>query len=163
MSIDELQTYGLVRMDDDEIEGFLSSQTVGVLALPTSAAPYVIPISFGYDGDSSLYFTYLVGSESRKVELSERADAASFLVYAVDSTFNWESACLTGRLEEVPESEWESVQETADEGWQPSVLRTAELSAGIKVYEFRIEERAGIKHTGLPPEIPTDANENRSE
>jgi len=163
MSLDELQAYGLVQMDDDEIRGFLSSQSVGILALPASTAPYVIPISFGYDGDSSLYFTYLVGSESRKVELSERADAATFLVYSVDSTFNWESACLTGRLEEVPESEWETVQEVADEMWRPSALRTAELSGGIKMYEFQIEHQSGIKHTGLPPELATAADENRSD
>lgn len=162
MSIDELREYGLVRMTDDEIRGFLSSQTVGVLGLPASPAPHLLPMSFGYDGDSSLYFTYLVGTESRKVELSERADAAGFLVYRVDSTFNWESAFLIGTLEEVPESEWDAVQEVADQAWRPSVLQTAELSGGVTVYEFRIEEQSGIKHTGLPPEIATDGDENRS-
>lgn len=153
MSVDELKEYGLVRMDAEEIHGFLSSQTVGVLGLPASPAPHLLPMSYGYDGESNLYFTYLVGSESRKVELSERADAAGFLVYRVDSTFNWESAFLTGTLERVPESEWDDIQTITDKSWRPSVLQSAELSGGIAVYEFHIDEQEGIKHTGLPPAL----------
>ena len=94
MSIDELEQFGLVRMDDAEIRSFLASQGTGVLGFPTADAPYLLPMSYGFDGESRLYFTYLVSSESRKATLSERTDVASMLVYKADTKFNWQSgAC----------------------------------------------------------------------
>ena len=156
MSIDELGDYGLVRMDDTEIDStvidsFLTSRGVGVLGPPTDDGPYLLPMPFGYGGDSRLYFTYLVSSGSRKASLSDRVDAASFLVYKADTRFNWESVLLTGTLEEVPESEWETVRDVTDDVWRPDLFATANLSAGVVVYEFLIDERSGVKHIGLPP------------
>jgi hypothetical protein len=56
MTIDELGEYGMQQMDDEEIETFLELQSQGVLGLPTEGAPYLIPMSYGFDGGSHLYF-----------------------------------------------------------------------------------------------------------
>lgn len=156
MSVDELQEYGLVEMDDDEIRSFLTSQRMGVLGLPTDDAPYLLPISFGYDGDVRLYFTYLIGSSSRKKTLSDGIGTARFLVFKVDTMYNWQSALLTGTLSEVPESEWDALEETLSDTWRPSIFETATLSGDVAVYEFSIEEQSGIKHQGLPPALEPD-------
>ena len=156
MSVDELQAYGLAEMTDKEVQSFLSSQKTGVLGLPTDDTPYLLPLSFGYDGDTRLYFTYLQGSSSRKATLSEAAETASFLVYTVDTMYNWQSVLLSGRISVVPESAWDELEELLSDVWRPALLDTASLSGDIAVYEFRVDERTGIKHQGLPPALEPD-------
>ena len=162
MSVDELQEYGLKEMDDAEIRGFLSSQGLGVLGLPTDAEPYLLPLSYDYDGDSRLYFTYLVGAESRKSRLSEGSETASFLVFSADSMFNWESVQLSGMLRKPRAGEPSEPADGVSRAWRPDLFQRADLSGGVEVYVFEIVEQSGIKHTGLPPafEPRTGATEN---
>ncbi|WP_424018484.1 pyridoxamine 5'-phosphate oxidase family protein [Halorientalis pallida] len=151
MTVDELGAYGLEQLTDDEIDAFLANQRMGVLGLPTGNGPYLLPLSFGFDGESRLYFTYVVGGQSRKVDLSERAERASFLVYSAESPYNWESVSLTGRIEEVPETEWDDIDDLLADAWRPGLIEEAAAGADVAVYRFPIEERSGVKHTGLPP------------
>jgi hypothetical protein len=159
MTLDELDEYGMARMTDEEIDGYLRSQHVGVLGLPTDGAPSLRPMSFGYDGEDSLYFLYLVGSESRKAELSEEGTVARFLVYSAETAFNWRSVLLTGELHEVPEGDRATAEETLEGAWRPDVLERAGTAGTTHLYRLDVEERAGIKHLGLPPgfDDPTGA------
>lgn len=151
MTIDQLEQYGLERMDDDAIREFLAAQSTGVLGLPTEDVPYLLPLSYGFDEDSSLYFTYLLGESSRKRELTDRTDRARFLVYSVETTFNWQSVMLVGELRAVPEDEWADLQALTTNRWRPNTLQTATTAGGVQVYEFAIAEQAGIRQTGLAP------------
>jgi nitroimidazol reductase NimA-like FMN-containing flavoprotein (pyridoxamine 5'-phosphate oxidase superfamily) len=151
MSIDQLQNYGLEKMDDSAISGFLATQSNGVLGLPTGGTPYLIPISYAYDGSRALYFTYLLGPTSEKRRLSEQTDRARFLVYSVETLFNWQSVALEGTLSEKPESEWGEIEHLLDNVWRPEILQRADLDGGVAIYEFTIEEQSGIRHTGLAP------------
>jgi len=150
MTVDELESHGLVRMDDAEIRGFLSSQGTGVLGLPGEEVPYLIPMSYGFDGES-LYFSYVLGAESRKAALTGEGTLARFLVYRVDTAFNWESVLLAGVVETVPEGERESVLETVRVAWRPELFERAEGTEAVELYRFRVENWTGVKHTGLPP------------
>lgn len=163
MTVDELERYGLVRMDDTEIRGFLSSQSTGVLGLPGADAPYLIPMSFGFDGESELYFTYVVGAESRKAALTDSAAVARFLVYRADTAFNWESVLLTGTVEPVPEGEREGILETIRIPWRPDLFERAGGTETVGLYRFRVEDWTGIKHTGLPPAFDSPTPESTSE
>lgn len=151
MSIKELQEFGLEAMTDPEIRDFLNSQHVGILALPTDGVPYMLPLSFGFDGDSRLYFTYALGAESEKETLTEQTEHARFLVYRADSPYMWQSVLLTGPISAVPDPQQEEIKEALSDAWRPELLAKTGLSRGVKVYEFVIDEQSGIKHTGLPP------------
>ncbi len=151
MTVDDLEAYGLVRMDDPAIERFLTNQRVGVLGLSDESVPYLLPLSFGYDGGDRLYFTYVVGEESQKQDLTERAIEASFLVFQVDTMYNWQSVSLTGSLSPVPESEWDELESVLAGAWRPEVFAAAAGSESVVVYAFEINERSGLKHVGLPP------------
>ncbi|WP_408958929.1 pyridoxamine 5'-phosphate oxidase family protein [Natrinema sp. 74] len=155
MSVDELQAYGLEKMNDTEIRSFLSTQNTGVLGLPEEDAPYLLPLTYGYDGETRLYFTFLLGTSSRKRALSQAADTASFLVFKVDTMYNWESTLLRGSITEVSETEWDSLEEVLSETWRPELFDTVTLSGEVSVYEFEIDEQTGIKHQGLPPAFQT--------
>lgn len=151
MTTDDLREYGVVPMDDEELRGFLSSQSVGVLGLPTDAAPSMRPMSFWFDGTDRLYFLYVVGDGSRKADLSDRADAARFLVYRAETQFNWRSVLLTGRITAVSDDERDDVERAMAVHGRPDVLEQAMAATETQPYEFTIEETAGLKHLGLPP------------
>lgn len=151
MTVEALREFGLREMTDGEIRNFLLNQGVGVLGLPAEVAPYLLPMAFGYDGESGLYFSYFLGERSRKAELSERAPAASFLVYSAASEFSWESVLCTGPLARLPEEEWDDHREALENAWHLDIFERGNTAGEIAVYEFDVREQRGIKHTGLPP------------
>lgn len=151
MTISELKPYGVEEMRDEEIDQFLASQSIGVLGLPDDERPYMLPLSYAFDGDSSLYFTYVLGEESTKERLTEEADRVPFLVYTANTMFNWQSVLVEGVFEELPPSKWGELGELLDDVWRPEVFKTSSTSRNVKIYEFEITERTGIKHTGLAP------------
>jgi nitroimidazol reductase NimA-like FMN-containing flavoprotein (pyridoxamine 5'-phosphate oxidase superfamily) len=151
MSVNELGEYGMERMNADEIGQFLATQKTGVLGLPSEDGPYLLPLTYGYDGESRLYFTFVLGASSRKETLSERAEHATFLVFQVDSMFVWESVLLSGSIEPLPESEWDVALAELTDAWRPEVYEQADLSRGVHIYAFDVEDRSGIKHASVPP------------
>ncbi len=151
MTVDDLEAYGLVQMDESAIERFLTNQRVGVLGLSDESVPYLLPLSFGYEGGDRLYFTYVVGEESQKHDLTEQATEATFLVFQVDTMYNWQSVSLSGSLSSVPESEWDELASVLAGAWRPEVFASAAGSEAVAVYAFEIAEQTGLKHVGLPP------------
>lgn len=153
MTLDELEGHGVERMDDAEIRSFLSNQGVGVLGLPADGIPYMIPISYGYDGEDDLYFTYVVGEGSRKTLVSEATDVASFLVFDPTSKTLWTSVALEGTLARVPDDEIDSLAASLESNWRPEALERASESADTRVYRFQIRDWTGIRHSGIPPKM----------
>ena len=163
MTVDEFADYGVARMDDDAVDRFLAGQRVGVLALPTDGAPSMRPLSYWFDGDDRLYFLYLTGEGSRKADLSERAEVARFLVYRADTRFQWRSVLLTGTVTAVPESERAAVEAAMDLRRRPDALERASEVEETALYAFRIDERTGIQHLGLPPGFQSEGSETGEE
>lgn len=153
MTLAELSAYGLEYMTDTEVRDFLAAERVGTLGLPSGEGPYLVPMSYGYEPEDGLYFTYLVGSDSRKQTLTERAGTARFLVYSVESMFNWRSVALTGTLHSVPETRWDEIADVLDSTWRPELLTAAGQGSAVSVYRFEIDDQIGVRHTSLAPEI----------
>lgn len=151
MAVEELGDLGLERMDDAEIRSFLGNQKIGVLGLPTTETPYLVPMSYGYDCESRIYFTYVTGEESNKANLSDATERASFLVSSVETPYNWQSVQLTGSLQRVPDEQWDDLGDVLAAAWRPDLFQQVEAEAAVGVYEFEILEQSGIKHRGLPP------------
>lgn len=158
MTVDEFDAEGVRQMDDDEMTRFLTSQHVGVLALPTDGAPAVRPLSFWFDGDENVYFHY-VGSGGRKAALSDRADVARFLVYRAETRYNWRSVVLTGTIDEVPESEAAAVAEAMDLGRRLDAVERTSESVETALYRFAVTEWTGVSHVGLPSGFEGDTEE----
>ncbi|WP_276273734.1 pyridoxamine 5'-phosphate oxidase family protein [Haloarcula litorea] len=156
MTVDALAEFGLDRLSDDEVRDFLATQRMGVLGLDADDVPYLVPLSFGYDGDRTLYFTFVGGPESRKRTLIETARRARFLTYAAQSPFNWESVLLTGTVDEVPESDWDDLAAVFETAWRPAVVKEAGAAGDVSVVRFDVDEWTGIKHTGLPPGLDAE-------
>lgn len=153
MTVDELDDYGMHRMDDDDIESTVERQSIGVLGVSTDSTPMLRPLSYWYDGESSLYFVYVLGVDSQKAALSQQADEAGFLIYNIETTFNWRSVLLTGTISEVPDEERAAIESEIDIAWKPDLFERAAESEATALYRFDIQERAGIKQLELPPDL----------
>lgn len=148
MTVDELSKHGVERMSEAEIRAFLSAQRVGVLGLPAGDVPYMIPISYGFDGEENLYFRYVVGDTSQKGLVSEETTVASFLVFDTSTDTEWTSVALEGTLSRVQDDE---LDETLEAEWRPQALKEAATSETTRVYRFWIQNETGIRHSALPP------------
>jgi len=152
MTVPELKPYGLETMRREEIDTFLDSQSVGILGLSDGPVPYLLPLTYGYDGES-LYFTYLLGAESHKEELTEQVDRGSFLVYSAETRFNWRSVFLEGEFRKIPPRRWGDLSDVLDGAWRPELFQTASPSRNVKIYALDVVDVTGIKHTGLAAEM----------
>ena len=159
MTIDELAAHGVERMDEETIREFLKTQGTGVLGLPTERLPYMVPLSYGFDGESNLYFTYVVGDVSQKALLSEETAVASFLVYTADAESTWSSVSLEGTISRVPEREWDSLGDALEPLQRPEALREASEAEDVQVYRFEIQNQTGIRHAGVPPGMESEDSE----
>lgn len=148
MSIAEVSESNATRMTDEQIREFLTARGVGVLALPDEeeAAPYAVPMSFGYDGDSALYFVFLLfGTESRKEALSDRTERARFVAYRAGSIDDWQSVTVVGRIGAVGDEGWDALRAAMENAWHPNLFSTATPMRGVEGYRLRVDEWIGIQ------------------
>lgn len=147
MSVSAIVESGMVSMDDDQISEFLTQQGVGILGVPDEEFPYLVPLSFGYDGGSAVYFVYLLfGTESRKEDLTEQAKRGRLLVYSARSMHEWQSVSVTGQISGVDDDEWDTLQETMENAWHPDLFSSASPMRGVRGYRFDIDDWSGIQY-----------------
>ena len=149
MTVEELRAYGVEYMSEEAIGHFIDNRSTGVLGLARDGRPYLVPMAYAFDGDSSLYFTYVSGEESIKQELTDRNAEASFLVYSADTIFHWESVQLDGKLRQVSAEELEDIEDLLESIWKPAKFRGIDEQHQVVVYEFEIRSKTGLKHVGL--------------
>jgi uncharacterized protein len=96
------------RMSDEEIDAFLGEGGTGVLSFATAAgtAPFSIPVSYGYDRESSQFYytlSLLPGSEKG----GHLDGPVSFVVHD-ETDDGWRSVVVSGALESISESPYDS-------------------------------------------------------
>jgi len=164
MGVSDLESLGMHWMDDADITTTLATQSVGVLGLNADGGPCLRPLSYWFDEEhDALYFTYLVEDDSEKVNQSENATSAQFLVYNVETTFNWRSVLVTGTIEAVPEADRAELNERLDIDWQPDLFERASTSKRTALYRLDIQDKTGIKQLELPPDLREASTESRME
>lgn len=90
----------ILELSRDECLSLLKTGRVGRLAMTDGGQPYVVPISFAFDGEALYGFTL----PGRKLELM-RADArVALLVESHAADGAWQSVLVEGRFEELPDA-----------------------------------------------------------
>jgi len=149
MSIGELRESSGTSMTAKELRAFLTEQGVGILGLVDESVPYLVPMSFGFDGEQTLYFVFLLfGAESQKQQLCDRAQQGRFLVYSADSIHDWQSVSLEGTIAKVADEEWDQLTDAMENAWHPDLFSAASPMRGIEGYRFRIDEWTAIQSGG---------------
>lgn len=91
----------------DQIESLLSSQAMGRLACCADNQPYIVPITYAYDGN----YIYGHSNEGKKLEMMRMNPKVCFEVDIMNNMANWKSALVFGHFEELSDAEAEKARE----------------------------------------------------
>ncbi|WP_132057242.1 pyridoxamine 5'-phosphate oxidase family protein [Halorussus amylolyticus] len=133
-----------VEMDEAAVDDFLERRGWGCLTLAKDDSAYSIPMSFGYDGDSTLYFQLQATENSEKMAYLDATTTAAFLVPEVAPP-DWTSVVARGELRRVPDDEIENVLNAlADNAWFPLAPWVEGGGAtDLKLYKLDADELTG--------------------
>ncbi len=88
-------------LNDIEIKNVLTSQIVGRLACTDGKHPYIVPVTYTYDGD----YIYGQTSEGKKLDILRKNPEVCFEVDVMTDMRNWKSVVITGLFEELTNEE----------------------------------------------------------
>ncbi|NLV15354.1 pyridoxamine 5'-phosphate oxidase family protein [Haloarcula argentinensis] len=132
-------------LEESIIDEVLTERGVGVLSMAAEGVPYGVPLSFGYDGEDTLYFVFLgATTELRKESYAEQTDVASFTTFDIGQDGTWRSVIVSGPLNRIEIDEWDSARESlADNAYQSNLLSKYELQENPNVWALKAQERSG--------------------
>lgn len=84
-------------LSPDEIDALLRRHRVGRLAVAANDRPYVVPITYAYDGAS----IYAFSGPGRKIDVMREQPLVCFEVDEVTGPSEWRSVVAEGRYEEL--------------------------------------------------------------
>lgn len=90
-------------LNKEQIDNFLKSQVVGRVGCCFDHKPYIVPLTYAYDG-GYLYFHTKAGL---KVEMMRKNPAICFQVDRIENMANWQSVIIWGSYEELGPKESE--------------------------------------------------------
>ena len=91
----------LGQLNEQQMDNLLASQVVGRLACTDSIQPYLVPVTYAFDG------TYIYGqtNEGMKLNLLRNNPNVCFEVDAMTNMANWQSVIVRGTFEELKEKD----------------------------------------------------------
>lgn len=89
------------QLSSDETEALLKQQTVGHMGCYDGRFPYVVPISYVYDGK----YIYCYSQEGKKITILRKNPRICLQVDELKDMSNWRSAIVLGRFEELNDRE----------------------------------------------------------
>lgn len=87
----------LGELNDIQINNVLSSQVVGRLACTDGKQPYIVPVTYTYDGD----YIYGQTNEGTKLRMLRKNPNVCFEVNIMTDMRNWQSVIVYGKFEEL--------------------------------------------------------------
>jgi len=89
----------LGELKEMQIRNLLSSQVIGRLACSNGKQPYIVPVTYAYDGKC----IYGQTNEGTKLKILRKNPHVCFEVDAMTDMRNWQSVVVTGKFEELNE------------------------------------------------------------
>ncbi|MEJ8818336.1 pyridoxamine 5'-phosphate oxidase family protein [Lacibacter sp. H407] len=96
----------LGQLNEQQMNNLLASQVVGRLACTDSTQPYLVPVTYAFDG------TYIYGqtNEGMKLNLLRNNPNVCFEVDAMTNMANWQSVIVKGTFEELTDEDAENAR-----------------------------------------------------
>lgn len=85
------------KLNTKEIEALLHNQVIARLAVVDGERPYVVPISYGYDGE----YVYGFAKEGLKMDLMRKNPNVCLEVENTQNIANWQTVVAWGKFEEL--------------------------------------------------------------
>ena len=97
----------LGELDELQIDHLLLSQFVGRIGCTDGTRPYIVPVTYVYDG------RYIIGqtNEGLKLNIMRKYPTVCFEVDAITNMANWQSVIISGKFEELHGKNAEAVRE----------------------------------------------------
>ena len=127
-------------MTNEEIDATLRRHRVGRIGCSANDRPYVVPITYAYDGE----FVYGYSSLGRKIEVMREQPLVCFEVDEIDGDIAWRSVIAEGLYEELPDGDVrrEAIRRLLP-GEGQTVPRTLSGASRFVVFRLRLTERSG--------------------
>lgn len=97
----------LGELNDMEIKNVLSSQVLGRLACTDGKQPYIIPLTYTYDGE----YIYGQVNEGMKLDLLRKNPRICFEVDMMTDMRNWRSVLVFGEFQELKNRDAEKAKD----------------------------------------------------
>lgn len=91
----------LGQLNNDQINNILSSQVLGRMACTDGKQPYIIPLTYAYDGE----YVYGQINDGMKLKILRKNPNVCFEVEIVANMANWQSVIAYGKFEELKNKE----------------------------------------------------------
>jgi hypothetical protein len=91
----------LGKLNAYEIEDLLHQQLIGRIACYADGVPYIVPVSYAYDGQ----YIYVHTKEGMKVNMMRTSPEICFETDTMDNTANWKSVIAWGKFQELFDKE----------------------------------------------------------
>lgn len=96
----------LGQLNEDQMNNLLLGQVVGRLACTDGMHPYIVPLTYCFDGES----IYGQTREGMKLSILRKNPNVCFEVDQMMDMANWQSVIVTGRFEELKNEEAEKAR-----------------------------------------------------
>jgi nitroimidazol reductase NimA-like FMN-containing flavoprotein (pyridoxamine 5'-phosphate oxidase superfamily) len=93
-------------LNEQQINNILTSQLIGRLACCLDKYPYIVPVTFAFDG----IYIYGQSFEGKKLELLRKNPNVCFEVDIANDISNWQSAVIYGQFEELEKEDAEEAR-----------------------------------------------------
>ena len=97
----------LGELDEYRMKSILASQSLGRLACCKGNHPYIIPVTYAFDGD----FIYGQSNEGLKLDIMRRNPNVCFEVDQMLDMQNWQSVVVNGKFQELSGEDAELARE----------------------------------------------------
>ncbi len=87
----------LGELNETQMNNLLSSQVVGRLACTDGKQPYIVPVTYTYDGQ----YIYGQTNEGTKLKMLRKNPNVCFEVDIMTDMRNWQSVVVSGKFEEL--------------------------------------------------------------
>jgi hypothetical protein len=94
-------------LNSNQINNLLSSQAIGRLACCDGKFPYIIPMTYTYDGN----YIYGQTNEGKKLDIMRTNPNIAFQVDSYLDIYNWQSVIIYGQFEEIKDDEDDHARE----------------------------------------------------
>ncbi|MFT3845266.1 MAG: pyridoxamine 5'-phosphate oxidase family protein [Lacibacter sp.] len=97
----------LGNLNEQQINNLLSSQVIGRLACSAGDQPYLVPVTYTYDGS----YIYGQTNPGMKLEVLRKNPNVCFEVDIMTDMTNWQSVIVLGTFEELRDNEAEKARQ----------------------------------------------------
>jgi uncharacterized protein len=131
----------LGELNETQINNILSSQVLGRMACTDGKQPYIVPVTYTYDGE----YIYGQTNEGMKLNILRKNKNVCFEVDMMTDMRNWQSVVVVGKFEELKKEEAAKAREILF-GRIFSLMTSSTVHAHEHETSGELDEGTRIKH-----------------